>query len=111
MCNRTSPWYAIVPSAHTKVRPFFPEMAGHTLSPHPEERRVRHVSKDDGPSVASCFETPALRAPHHEGRAAYLYASGSGESVGLANSFFSSGLIGVFRFSPFGGTFWVNHLS
>jgi hypothetical protein len=41
----------------------------------------------------------------------YLYESGSGESDGLANTFFSSALIGVFRFSPLGGTFCVNHLS
>jgi hypothetical protein len=27
------------------------------LSPHPEGRRLRRVSKDEGPSVASWFET------------------------------------------------------
>ena len=53
----------------------------------------------------------ALRVPHHEGLAPHLYESGSGESDGLANSFFSSALIGVARFRPFGGIFWVNHLS
>ena len=41
----------------------------------------------------------------------YLYESGSGESDGLANSFFSSALIGTLRFSPFGGIFCMNHLS
>ena len=80
-------------------------------SRHPEERRVRRVSNDKVRSVASRFETPALRAPHHEDPIPYLYESGSGESDGLANSFFSSELIGVLRFRFFGGTFWVNHLS
>jgi hypothetical protein len=41
----------------------------------------------------------------------YLYESGSGESEGFANSFFSSGPIGTLRFNPFGGIFCVNHLS
>lgn len=41
----------------------------------------------------------------------YLYESGSGESDGLANSFSSSGPIGTLRFKPFGGIFWLNHLS
>src|SRR5712671_5957086 len=40
-----------------------------------------------------------------------LYESGSGESDGLANSFFNSALIGALRFNPLGGIFWVNHLS
>ena len=41
----------------------------------------------------------------------YLYDSGSGESDGLANSFFSSEPIGTLRFNPLGGIFCVNHLS
>ncbi len=41
----------------------------------------------------------------------YLYDSGSGESDGLANVFFSSAPIGVLRFNPFGGIFCMNHLS
>ena len=41
----------------------------------------------------------------------YLYESGSGESDGFANSFFSSELIGTLRFRFFGGIFCVNHLS
>src|SRR6266481_4717955 len=30
-------------------------------APHPEERRLRRVSKDEGPSVASWFETALTR--------------------------------------------------
>jgi hypothetical protein len=31
------------------------------LRPHPEERRLRRVSKDEGPTVASWFETAQVR--------------------------------------------------
>ena len=73
---------------------------------------MRRVSKDDGPLCGLMVrDAPRCAPPHHEGPDPYLYESGSGESDGLANSFFSSELIGVLRFSPFGGTFWVNHLS
>ena len=87
------------------------------LAPHPEERRLRRVPKGGGLSVASWF---ARRCKASETALArlltmrteiYLYESGSGESDGFANSFFSSELIGTLRFSPLGGIFCVNHLS
>jgi len=31
------------------------------LRPHPEERRLRRVSKDEGPTAASWFETAEVR--------------------------------------------------
>src|SRR5262249_20816295 len=37
--------------------------------PHPEERRLRRVSKDEARALASWFETLAAQAPHHEGQA------------------------------------------
>jgi hypothetical protein len=52
-------------------------------------------------------EPEILTSPYHIA----LYEAGSGESEGLANSAFSSGAIGVFRFRPFGGIFCMNHLS
>ena len=75
-----------------------------------EERRLRRVSKDCREIGASWFETreAALLTMRV---CTYLYESGSGESDGLANSFFNSGPIGTLRFSPFGGIFCVNHLS
>ena len=84
----------------------------------PEKRRPYRVSWGEGPYVS--HGSPG-DAKHRPGPAPtrlfnmrisrYLYESGSGESDGFANSFFSSELIGTLRFSPFGGIFCMNHLS
>src|SRR5438045_6281722 len=52
------------------ARPLLPAFKETTLSPHPEERALARVARDEaagGSSRASWFETHASRAPHHEG--------------------------------------------
>ena len=73
-------------------------------------RSAKRVSKDEGHQPGHMVRDAASRLLTMRSLI-YLYESGSGESDGLANSFFSSGPIGTLRFSPFGGIFCVNHLS
>src|SRR5262249_29473088 len=61
------------PKKMTKRRPISaiqssrPQSTSTTKNPHPEERRLRRVSKDEAPSRASWFETP-IRGPSQGGK-------------------------------------------